>query len=220
MTVSIASPSVGRRRARITIASSAGHLLVSATLTACAHFLCACRIVIIFSFLAVDDACCPHALPFKHLPCKRLHPKTATSCQAVFTYSWPHVFLQSCLPMRTEVRGVMRVCRFRLVPIPGQSMLSERVITRARHVKRAFDVVHLQGGHRLLLSSADLHRLPPPTERPGLITEDISGGAETVRAAVPSIVLDFPAARCSERTSVRETLYVRHHVCRIACRSE
>lgn len=75
--------------------------------------------------------------------------------------------------------------RFRLVPIPGHSLLSERVINRVRHSRRDFTRVQLQGGHRLPVSSTDLHRLPPPTQRPGLICEDISGGLEKVHPTLP-----------------------------------
>ncbi|KAK9907971.1 hypothetical protein WJX75_000839 [Coccomyxa subellipsoidea] len=84
------------------------------------------------------------------------------------------------------------ICRFRLVPIPGHNLLSERVITRARHTRKAFDRVQLQGGQRLPLSSAELHRLPPPSERPGLISEDISGGLETVKIPAFNNVDDTP----------------------------
>lgn len=89
------------------------------------------------------------------------------------------------------------------MPIPGHNLLSERVITRARHTRKAFDRVQLQGGQRLPLSSAELHRLPPPSERPGLISEDISGGLETVRAATPRSwcpqIVPFPCLRIYER---------------------
>lgn len=78
------------------------------------------------------------------------------------------------------------------MPIPGHSMVSERVKMRPRKAATSFAHLRLDvnlDGETKLRTKGSI--LPPPQQRPGFLCEDISNGIENVH----SVPLSFKQHR-------------------------